>query len=79
MIITVSGGLIELARAKEKQGSSREKLLHTERVVSDSPPLSPPVLPPPPPPPPRPGLVHPLTVRAVPWLSSYADQDTRQD
>ena len=76
MIITVSGGLIELARAKEKQGSSREKLLHTERVVSDSPLLSPLVLPPSPP---RPGLVHPLTVRAVPGLSSYADQDTRQD
>ena len=58
MIITVSGGLIELARAKEKQGSSRETLLHTERVVSDSPLLSPLVLLPPPPPPPpqaRPG------------------------
>ena len=78
MIITVSGGLIELARAKEKQGSSRETLLHTERVVSNSPLLSPLVLSPPPPPP-RPGLVHPLTVRAVPGLSSYADQDTRQD
>ena len=50
MIITVSGGLIELARAKEKQGSSRETLLHTERVVSDSPLLSPLVLLPPPPP-----------------------------
>lgn len=64
MIITVSGGLIELTRAKENQGSSRETLLHTERVVSDSPLLSPLVLLPPPPP--RPGLVHPLTVRAVP-------------
>lgn len=48
MIITVSRGLIELARAKEKQGSSRETLLHTERVVSNSPLLSPLVLPPPP-------------------------------
>ena len=44
MIITVSGGLIELARAKEKQGSSRETLLHTERVVSNSLLLSPLVL-----------------------------------
>ena len=44
MIITVSRGLIELARAKEKQGSSRETLLHTERVVSNSPLLSPLVL-----------------------------------
>lgn len=50
MIITVSGGLIELARAKEKQGSSRETLLHTERVVSNSPLLSPLVLLPPLPP-----------------------------
>ena len=50
MIITVSRGLIELARAKEKQGSSRETLLHTERVVSNSPLLSPLVLLPPPPP-----------------------------
>ena len=44
MIITVSRGLIELARAKEKQGSSRETLLHTERVVSNSLLLSPLVL-----------------------------------
>ena len=48
MIITVRRGLIELARAKEKQGSSRETLPHTERVVSNSPLLSPLVLSPPP-------------------------------
>ena len=63
MIITVSGGLIELARAKEKQGSSRETLLQTERVVSDSPLLSPLVLggapPPPPPPPPLSDVLDP--------------------
>ena len=49
-MITVSRGLIELARVKEKKGSSRETLLHTERVVSNSPLLSPLVLLPPPPP-----------------------------
>lgn len=76
MIITVRRGLIELARAKEKQGSSRETLPHTERVVSNSPLLSPLVLSPPPP---GQAWWFPLTVKAVPGLSSYADQDTRQD
>ena len=52
MIITVRRSLIELARAKEKQGSSRETPPHTERVVSNSPPLSPLCLSPPPPTPP---------------------------
>ena len=52
MIITVSRGLIELARAKEKQGYvlAVKTLLHTERVVSNSPLLSPLVLLPPLPP-----------------------------
>ena len=69
LIIIVSRGLIELARAKYKQCACQSKpLVNTAGVVSNSPPPYPTYFAPP-------GLIHSPSVRAVPRLSSCTDQD----